>query len=71
MKPGMVVHVLNISIWEVEVEGPEVQCHSQLHRNLKTSVVYTRSLCDSLNVSLIQSRITGGERTEDDCERLS
>lgn len=38
-KAGMVVHVYNLSIWEVESEGSEVQGHFQLHREFETNSV--------------------------------
>ena len=39
---GVVAHVFNPRIWEVEAEGSGIQTHSWLHNKLETSLGYMR-----------------------------
>ena len=41
-KQGMVVHASNLSTWEVEAEGSEVQGHPQLHSEIEVGQEYMR-----------------------------
>lgn len=42
MHEGLVLHALNHSTVEVKARGPEVQGHSQQHREFETNLGHTR-----------------------------
>lgn len=43
-KAGMAAHICNLSSWEVEAGGSEVQGHFQLHREFKSNLVYVKPI---------------------------
>lgn len=41
-KPGMAMHICNLSIWEVEARGSDIEGHAQLHSEFEASLSYMK-----------------------------